>query len=271
MKKFNYIKWKSQTLPGLLNEQWSGYNNVPFVTCFACIGGQIHATQSDSPNLINSTPTPNTGSAQGHCGWTTDGQDWYTTQGALNAVSGSCGGGVGTNIPTCYSCHSGSQVTGPSEPVFPNGGYTGSNGACYMSSSLNPFTQWGSVPGNIDPNYEGGYGFPWVTSYTNCTGSLTTGSYQTGSQTVCHVSNPALALLTPNPQMGDPGISSQFVNNMAGRSINFYQNKANNLQGRLSNLQTTGQYCRGENPRRQARIKNKITSITSCSNNPGTC
>ena len=106
-------------------------------------------------------------------------------------------------------------------------------------------------------------------SYNDCTAN--TGSYQTGSQTVCQVSNPALALLTPNPQAGDPGISSQFVNNMAGRSTNFYQNRAINLQGRLSNLQTTGQYCKGENPRRQARLKNKITYITSCSNNPGTC
>ena len=90
-------------------------------------------------------------------------------------------------------------------------------------------------------------------------------------QTTCQVSNPALALLTPNPQTGDPGISSQFVNNMTGRSTNFYQSRANNLQGRLNNLQTTGQYCKGENPRRQARIKNKIVYITSCSNNPGTC
>ena len=189
MKKFNYIKWVTKNKHGLLNEQWSGYNNVPFVTCFACIGGQIHATQSDAYGLVNSTATPNTGSTQGHCGWTNGyNQDWYTTQGALTAVSGSCG--------------------------------TGSN---------------------------------------------------TGSQTVCQVSNPALALLTPNPQMGDPGISSQFVNNMAGKPINFYTNRANILQGRLNNLQTTGQYCKGENPRRQARIKNKIVYITSCSNNPGTC
>ena len=101
MKKFNYIKWVTENKHGLLNEQLSGYNNVPFVTCFACIGGQIHTTQSDASGLINSTATPNTGSAQGHCGWTNGyNQDWYTTQGALTAVSGSCGTGSNTGSYT---------------------------------------------------------------------------------------------------------------------------------------------------------------------------
>ena len=98
----------------------------------------------------------------------------------------------------------------------------------------------------------------------------------------------ALSNLNPNPQLGDIGITQQFVNNMAGKPTGFYQKRRQALiktrhqltgnypcQGVNSNSNPCSygfqMYCQGENPMQQTAKSNKVTYIMGCINVPGSC
>ena len=98
----------------------------------------------------------------------------------------------------------------------------------------------------------------------------------------------ALGSIVGNPQLGDNGITQQFIDNMAGKSTEFYQKRRiaqiysrSQLAGNYpcqgpnnsSNPCSYGfqMYCQGENPMQQAGKSNKIKYIMKCINNPGSC
>ena len=76
-----------------------------------------------------------------------------------------------------------------------------------------------------------------------------------------------------NPQLGDHGISQNFVNNMAGKSTQFYTDKA--FAFRMKAIQLNGgageMLCKGRNPKYQAQLSNRADYALNCKNNPGTC
>jgi len=102
MKKFNYIKWKSQTLPGLLTEQLSA------PTCYVCLSG----SQESGP-ANTSMGSYNTGSGYCHI----SSSNWqianapgnlnpnlpshqWSTNSSYNACTGSAGTGSGCVVNT---------------------------------------------------------------------------------------------------------------------------------------------------------------------------
>lgn len=103
MKKSKLRNIIRESIRELINEQGGPFfNNSPFVTCYACVGGNITTTDSWTPDLINSTENPTVGTGgTATCGWTPDGQDWYLTQDQLEAVH-----------PQCYENNNANQQLG---------------------------------------------------------------------------------------------------------------------------------------------------------------
>ena len=104
---------------------------------------------------------------------------------------------------------------------------------------------------------------------------------QTGSGCVVNqqAENAVINALIAQPQLGDLGITQNFINNMQGKPTQFYQArmnalgaKLNSLVGNYTNVQggTMG-YCQGENPMWQAHLMNKMQYVQLCQNNPGSC
>ena len=74
------------------------------------------------------------------------------------------------------------------------------------------------------------------------------------------------------PFAGAPGISPQFITNMAGKPTQFYQVRMNAFSAKKSTLMSSQySYCNGENPQWQARLVMKMNYAQHCKNNPGTC
>jgi len=80
-----------------------------------------------------------------------------------------------------------------------------------------------------------------------------------------------------HPQLGDVGINQNFVNNMVGKSANFYLNRRQAFRSKRESLEISGQgFCQGENPNWQARlfnqrrwIKNKLQAEAAAGSCPG--
>jgi len=100
MKKFNYIKWKSSILPGLLTEQATGSATGSYITCYGCEQGQIISNSS----TFTGSYDPSNGIVFGYCGSTNPTPNtmtaWYDSStnaqlsNCINA-SGSAGTGSG--------------------------------------------------------------------------------------------------------------------------------------------------------------------------------
>ena len=165
MKKFNYIKWKSGVLPGLLTEQTGSY-----ITCYGCTAGQIVPNN----NTFTGSYDISYNNITGYCGHTNPTsnsvQYWYDS--SNNSALSDCGNATVTQTPTptCYVCLSGSQESGPANTSM--GSYNTGSGYCHISSSS---WQIANAPGNLNPASP-----PWSTSnipsYNACTGSAGTGS-----------------------------------------------------------------------------------------------
>ena len=76
-----------------------------------------------------------------------------------------------------------------------------------------------------------------------------------------------------NPQLGDPGINQTFINNMAGKSTQFYQRRAFALTSKAVQLNGgSGQmFCNGKNPMWQAQLMMRMQYANNCQQNPGSC
>ena len=90
------------------------------------------------------------------------------------------------------------------------------------------------------------------------------------------VSQQALQAYMPNhsnPQLGDHGITQQFVNNMAGKSSQFYnQRKVAFTQKAVQLNGGSGQmFCNGKNPMWQAQLMMRMQYANNCQQNPGSC
>jgi len=99
---------------------------------------------------------------------------------------------------------------------------------------------------------------------------------QSGSS--CIQNQQAMQSVSSNPQLGDGGITQNFINNMQGKPYNFYQVRGNVINQKIQSL--AGGYpsqggfltfCQGENPMWQAKLTNKLFYIQNCMQNPGTC
>ena len=75
------------------------------------------------------------------------------------------------------------------------------------------------------------------------------------------------------PFSGRPGISPQFVDNMAGKPTQFYLARHNAFSQKKQSLsQASGHpYCNGDNPMWQAKLSIKSMYVKHCKNNPGIC
>ena len=97
-----------------------------------------------------------------------------------------------------------------------------------------------------------------------------------GSMCSNGVSQQALQAYMPNhsnPQLGDHGITQQFVNNMAGKSSQFYnQRKVAFTQKAVQLNGGSGQmFCNGKNPMWQAQLMMRMQYAHNCLQNPGSC
>ena len=93
----------------------------------------------------------------------------------------------------------------------------------------------------------------------------------TGSSTgSCVVHPPAQAAVSSNPQLGDHGITQQFVNNMQGKPTAFYNQRATAFVQKAIQLNGgTGQMlCKGKNPMWQAQLLNRQRYAYECEQNP---
>ena len=109
----------------------------------------------------------------------------------------------------------------------------------------------------------------------SATGSATgSNTVPTGSSTgSCVVHPPAQAAVSSNPQLGDHGITQQFVNNMQGKPTAFYNQRATAFVQKAIQLNGgTGQMlCKGKNPMWQAQLLNRQIYAYKCGQNPGSC
>lgn len=148
-----------------------------------------------------------------------------------------------------------------------------------------------------------------TTTTTTTTGSLTGSGTTTtttgsatgsviGSGTGCPTPSQVSASLWPSqnpnfpPTVGFHGINQNFVNNMANKSVSFYQNRVMAFQGKWNSLAgnypippvypsnpgftatPNGQfmaYCQGESPMWQAQLHNRIQYVKACIQLPGSC
>jgi hypothetical protein len=107
---------------------------------------------------------------------------------------------------------------------------------------------------------------------------------QSGSGCVINqqAENAVVNTLIAQPQLGDLGITQNFINNMQGKPTQFYQARANTLADKiieLAKLHTCPEQrppynllvCKGYNPMWQAALINKKKYVQLCSQNPGSC
>ena len=89
----------------------------------------------------------------------------------------------------------------------------------------------------------------------------------------CVVNTQAESSVVANPQIGDPGINQNFVNNMHAKSTQFYNARMSAISQKLSSLRTDYPlgpngfqgFCQGENPLWQAKLNNKFTFLSKTS------
>ena len=76
-----------------------------------------------------------------------------------------------------------------------------------------------------------------------------------------------------NPQLGNVGITQNFLNNMMGKNTNFYQQKANKFSSKAIQLNNniSQMFCINNNPMWQAGLLLKKIYAEQCRDNPGTC
>jgi len=166
--------------------------------------------------------------------------------GNLNLITEQSASG---NDPDCFACINNTVVTLPSSSMaFPSYSYT----TCGRDSGYQPYF--------VD--------LAALNNELNAIGSGSCGSGggnppPTGS---CNVSQAATSQIAGgNPQLGDFGINQNFVNNMAGKSDNFYQNRMQAFRSKRESLEISGQsYCQGENPNWQAKLFNKEKYAQRC-------
>jgi len=103
----------------------------------------------------------------------------------------------------------------------------------------------------------------------------------TGSSCVYH--QPAAQAVNnayPNQQVGDHGITQQFVNNMQGKPNAFYQARTSAFTNKLQQLTAPNPspvgngnllFCKGSNPMWQAQLVNRVFYVQNCIQNPGSC
>jgi len=99
---------------------------------------------------------------------------------------------------------------------------------------------------------------------------------QSGSMCSNGVSQQALQVYMPNasnPQLGNHGITQNFVNNMANKSSQFYNSRAVAFANKAIQLNGgSGQmFCNGKNPMWQASLMLRKIYAEQCKDNPGTC
>ena len=248
MEKFNYKKWITENKHGEPNINYTPINeqgNTNF--CVGCNPYTFAQTGLLTPSTVSSqNAIPGSG---GVCGFQ---QNFYVDT-----------NNIAPNLPNTFL-------------AVPN----------------SPFAAVVSQQCAITASYAG----PGITgSGTTTTGSVTGSA--TGSSFCPGPSNFDVSgsIASSSPQLGDYGITQQFVNNMSGKNTGFYQNRENVLNNKWNSLVGNypgfgtnnmpvippGQFyveqngyqafCKGERPRQQVRIHNKITYIKSCILNPGSC
>ena len=90
----------------------------------------------------------------------------------------------------------------------------------------------------------------------------------------CEVHQGAMATQnSTNPQLGDAGITQNFVNNMAGKSSQFHNSRAVAFMDKITELNNgmSPLFCTGQNPYWQAKLFNKKVYAENCIANPGSC
>mgnify|MGYP003133479902 CR=1 FL=1 len=83
----------------------------------------------------------------------------------------------------------------------------------------------------------------------------------------------AVQAAMPTPQLGDHGITPQFVNNMNNKSTNFYMQRATAFINKAIQLNggTGTMMCQGKNPKWQAMLINRQRYALNCHSNPTSC
>jgi len=87
----------------------------------------------------------------------------------------------------------------------------------------------------------------------------------------------AMALLTYTPQLGDHGITQNFVDNMHNKSAQFYGARSQALGQKTVELAGLPDcpgnllVCKGYNPMWQAQLINRRNYVNNCGQNPGSC
>jgi hypothetical protein len=98
-----------------------------------------------------------------------------------------------------------------------------------------------------------------------------TGSCATGQNTAVN-SMVGGAIAAGFPFTGAPGITSQFITNMAGKPTAFYNQRMTAFMTKKQLLMSSQySFCNGENPQWQANLVMKMNYAQHCKNNPGTC
>ena len=147
------------------------------------------------------------------------------------------------------------------------------------------YTKWkaGTLPGlMVEQGPASGSGTGSGTGSGASSGSgtgSTTGSATASSCDVHQGASTAVASAYPNPQLGDHGINQNFVNNMQGKSTQFYNQRINQFVNKINQLSSQNPvsansyqlFCQGSNPMWQAQLYNRAIYADTCRSNPGTC
>ena len=233
----------------LITEQTSSGNDPD---CFACINNSV-ATVPLSQITYQGGPADT-------CGWhpyPSNNEHFYVDLAALNnammAASGSTCGAVSSD-PDCFACINDTVEILPLSQMSSTGGGITMCGWSNQGST----GQWG------------GYYVDLAALNNNLTnvgsGSCGSGGGNPPSTGSCDVSQAAMSQIAGgNPQLGDFGINQNFVNNMAGKSDNFYHNRMQAFRSKRESLEISGQaYCQGENPNWQVKLLNKEKYAQRC-------
>ena len=83
----------------------------------------------------------------------------------------------------------------------------------------------------------------------------------------------AVQAAMPTPQLGDHGITQQFVNTMNNKPTSFYMQRATAFINKAIQLNggTGTMMCQGKNPKWQAMLINRQRYALNCHSNPTSC
>jgi len=179
--------------------------------------------------------------------------------GNLNLINEQSGSGSGSgNDPDCFACINDTVEILPLSQMSSTGGGITMCGYSNQGST----GQWG------------GYYVDLAALNNNLTsagsGSCGSGGGNPPSTGSCDVNQAAQNSVVyfvngAHPQLGDVGINQNFVNNMAGKSANFYLNRRQAFRSKRESLEISGQgFCQGENPNWQAKLMNKELYVIRC-------